>query len=140
MCLTIIVITGVLGVQLIEQTNVLIIECERCVSRFYQMREQNLIPHFFDEVKPHADYIDTLLIKWQESANGWIKEQQPKYIHAQQISSVVEAMNQFVVQSFYKETSKKRFTQSVQSTSYTLNTLLRYLKEGEEYAFKTTHD
>ena len=49
---------------------------------------------------------------------------QPKYVHIQQIYNVVDAMDQFVVQSFYKETSKKRFIQSVQSVQYTLSTLL----------------
>lgn len=129
-----------LGVRLVEQTNVLIIECERCVARFYRMREQNLIPHFFDEVKPQADYMNDLLQKWQQSANEWIKKHHPKYIHSQQITSVVEAMNQLVVQSFYKETSKKRFIQSVHATSYTLHTFLRYLEEGKRDAFEKTND
>lgn len=51
-------------------------------------------------------------------------------MHESQIQNVVDAMNQFVVQSFYKETSKKRFIQSVQSVHYTLSFFLRYL-EGE---------
>lgn len=116
---------------LIEQTILLIKECESSMDRFFKMREEDRAPHFFDEVKPHADYMHALLHNWQENANDWIQSNNPKYMHVQQIASTVEAMNQFVVQSFYKETSKKRFIQSVQSTSYTLNTFLRYVEEGE---------
>ncbi len=43
-------------------------------------------------------------------------------MHKQQIEMLVDAMDQFVVQSFYKETSKKRFIQSIQSvTIYIIN-------------------
>ena len=43
-------------------------------------------------------------------------------------------MEQFVVQSFYKGTSKKRFIQSIQSTQYTLSILKRKIDEGDEDA------
>lgn len=65
---------------------------------------------------------------------NWIKEKNPRYIHKMQIDNVEDAMNQFVVQSFYKETSKKRFLQSVQSVHYTLSFFLRYLMEDSDYA------
>ncbi len=117
--------------QLIEQTKYLIEECDASISRFYKQRELDATPHFFDEVKPHADHIQTYLTEWQQSALNWIKENRPKYMHETQINNAVDAMNQFVVQSFYKETSKKRFIQSVQSVHYTLSTFLRYLEEGD---------
>jgi len=38
-------------------------------------------------------------------------------------------MEQFVVQSFYKETSKKRFLDAIHSTSYTLKIFDGLVKE-----------
>ncbi|SOC19821.1 uncharacterized protein DUF1798 [Ureibacillus xyleni] len=120
--------------QLIEQTKQLLIECDASKDRFFQQRELDATPQFFEEVKPHADKIQLLLNDWKHNALEWIKENNPKYIHQSQINNVVDAMNQFVVQSFYKETSKKRFIQSVQSVHYTLTFFLRYLMEDSDYA------
>ncbi|MEC1178274.1 YppE family protein [Metasolibacillus meyeri] len=117
--------------QLIELTSYLITQCEEAKNRFFHMREFDLQPDFFLEVKPHADLIHEQLLLWQRLAKEWRISYQPKYMHNQQIDQVVDAMEQFTVQSFYKETSKKRFLQSVHSVHYTLSTLLRYLQEGE---------
>jgi|SRR5690554_5480663 hypothetical protein len=114
--------------NLIEKTERLMEECEASKTRFFQMRELDAAPHFFDEVKPHADYIHQLLDEWKAEVIQWIFEHKPKYLHRMQIEHAVDAMNQFVVQSFYKETSKKRFLQSVHSVHYTLSTLLRFLR------------
>ncbi|BDH61427.1 hypothetical protein MTP04_15570 [Lysinibacillus sp. PLM2] len=118
--------------ELVKITKQLILECEASINRFYQMREMDATPLFFDEVKPYADKIQALLIEFQQLANQWIKENNPKYMHEIQISNAADAMNQFIVQSFYKQTSKKRFIQSVQSVQYTLTTFLRYLEVGDK--------
>ncbi|SOC37610.1 YppE family protein [Ureibacillus acetophenoni] len=116
---------------LIEQTKQLIEECDASVDRFFKMREMDATPLFFEEVKPYADRIQAMLNEWQLAANNWIRKNQPKYVHEVQIANVVDAMNQFVVQSFYKETSKKRIIQSIQSVHYTLSNILRFLQEGK---------
>ena len=118
--------------QLIELSKQLLNECDASISRFYKQRELDATPQFFEEVKPHADRYQSVLIDWQKHALNWIDENHPKYMHKSQIQNVVEAMNQFVVQSFYKETSKKRFIQSVQSVHYTLSFFLRYLEEEND--------
>ena len=115
--------------QLIELSKQLLNECDASISRFFKQRELDATPQFFEEVKPHADYYHSVLIDWQEHALNWIVVNNPKYMHKSQILNVVDAMNQFIVQSFYKETSKKRFIQSVQSVHYTLSFFLRYLEE-----------
>ncbi|MEL4024671.1 YppE family protein [Lysinibacillus endophyticus] len=120
--------------QLIEQTKLLLLECDASKDRFFKQRELDASPQFFEEVKPHADEIQLLLKNWKHNAMNWIKEKNPRYIHKMQIDNVEDAMNQFVVQSFYKETSKKRFLQSVQSVHYTLSFFLRYLMEDSDYA------
>ena len=112
-----------------EKTLLLIDECTKCVERFWKMREEDRAPDFFQEVKPHADHIHGLLKDWQQQADAWIKEHRPKYMHTQQIASAVESMEQFVVQSFYKETSKKRFLDATHSTSYTLKNFYRLVEE-----------
>ncbi len=123
---------------LIQQTSILIDECEKCVARFWQMREEDRTPDFFGEVKPHVDTIHQLLKEWQQEANAWIQKNRPKYMHAGQIASAVESMEQFVVQSFYKETSKKRFLDATHSTSYTLNNFYRIVKEAQSDAIEKT--
>ncbi|MEK4229062.1 YppE family protein [Solibacillus sp. FSL H8-0538] len=117
--------------QLTEQTTILLTECDEAINRFYKMRELDAVPDFFGQVKPYADTVHGMLHEWQQQAHAWIRDNQPKYMHIPQIDHAVDAMEQFTVQSFYKETSKKRFIQSVQSVHYTLSTFLRYLKEGE---------
>ena len=117
--------------QLKQQTIQLIEECDMAVSRFYRMRELDKAPDFFAEVKPHADQIRSQLQQYQQNMERWIETERPKHVRIQQIDHAVDAMEQFIVQSFYKETSKKRFIQSVQSVHYTFSSVLRYLEEGE---------
>lgn len=73
------------------------------------MREEDRTPDFFKEVKPHADAIHHHLKEWQQGANLWIQNNNPKYMHIQQIAAVVESMEQFVVQSFLKKQVKNAF-------------------------------
>lgn len=118
---------------LIEQTTLILKESQSCLARHLKMREMDRTPDFFTEVKPHADKWHTFLIDWREQARLWIEEYRPKHMRIQQIDAAIEAFNQYVVQSFYKETGKKRFAQSIQSTCYTLQTFIHAIEqEGEE--------
>ncbi|MER2105865.1 MAG: YppE family protein [Solibacillus sp.] len=115
--------------QLKQQTQTLIEQCDLAVTRFHDMRARDAVPDFFGDVKPHADFVHGLLLHYRESAAQWIEIERPKYMRMPQIDNLIDAMEQFIVQSFYKETSKKRFLQSVQSVHYTLSSILRYLEE-----------
>ncbi|WP_431029918.1 YppE family protein [Lysinibacillus sp. LZ02] len=119
--------------ELLEITAKLLDACDQAIHRFYDMRERDMEPDFFNEVKPYADDMRTQLQQWQQLAYEWIVAKQPKYMHKQQIDHAYDAMEQFFVQSFYKQTSKKRFIQSVESTKYTLISLKRYVEEGEHH-------
>ena len=110
---------------LTQQTQNLLAACQEASDRFYKMREEDRAPDFYNEVKPYADEMQTVLKLWQTTAHQFIDEMRPKYVHKVQIDNAVDAMEQFFVQSFYKETSKKRFLQSIQAVQYTLDTLLR---------------
>lgn len=109
--------------KLLETTSFLLNEAEQCISRFEKMREEDRSPDFFNEVKPHVNEVDSILDAWVEESGQYIKNNRPKYLHPSQIQAVQEGMKQFVVQSFYKETSKKRFYQSVHAVLYTLKTM-----------------
>lgn len=117
--------------QLQIKTQQLQNECQDALDRFYEMRRLNKEPDFYNEVKPHADQVHAEIKNWQQLAHLWIKENHPKNLYSQQIDHAADAMEQFVVQSFYKGTSKKRFIQSIQSVQYTLSILMRKLEDGD---------
>ncbi|MGG0655622.1 DUF1798 family protein [Rummeliibacillus pycnus] len=112
-------------------TEELLEECIECWQRFLKMRETDTSPDFFNEVKPHADVYHEKLLTWQNEVEYWIEANKPKHMHKIQIVNAVDAMDQFIVQSFYQKTSKKRLYQSIQSVTYTLETLQRILQKDE---------
>lgn len=121
--------------SLIEKTNEILKESQLCLARHQEMRDTDSTPDFFSTVKPHADYWHEFLIEWREESRIWIQSNRPKYMRIQQIDAAIEAFNQYVVQSFYKDTGKKRFAQSIQSTCYTLSTYVEALEQkGEQNA------
>lgn len=121
--------------SLLKLSNQLMKECDDCILRFHQYRELDKEPDFFIDVKPHAYKIDEICLEWEQLARKWIQVKRPKYVHPSQIDSLLESMKQFIVQSYYKGTSKKRFLSSVHSSKYTLETIIQAIKEvGDEYA------
>ncbi len=112
-----------------ELSSVLFDECGKCLDRFYDMREREAVPDFYNDVKPYADYWHDKINEWQQESLAYIQKERPKHVHKPQIDTAAESMAQFFVQSFYKETSKKRFVQSVQSAQYTLQTFINAIDE-----------
>ena len=115
--------------SLLELSKQLLKECDESITRFHLYREKDMDPDFFQDVKPHAYYIDEVLVQWEKLVRTWIQVKRPKYVHPSQIDSLLESMKQFIVQSYYKGTSKKRFLQSVHSSKYTLETIIQAIKE-----------
>lgn len=120
--------------SLFEKTERLLSVCEECLNRLPAMREEDREPDFFTEVKPYADTNHRLLDEWTEEMKTLIRQERPRYIHPHQIDSLNESMKQFIVQSFYPKTGKKRFILSINSATYTLRTVLDELerKGGEQ--------
>ncbi|MGB5947468.1 YppE family protein [Paenisporosarcina sp.] len=114
---------------LLEQTKLVLEESNKCLSRHQEMRDTDSTPDFFSQVKPHADHWHTFLKEWRELSRKWLDDNRPKHMRIQQIDAAIEAFNQYVVQSFYKDTGKKRFAQSIQSTCYTLQTYINALEQ-----------
>lgn len=112
-------------------TEELLDECEACWRRFLKLRETDTSPDFFIDVKPHADLYHEKLMTWQKNIESWIDHEKPKYMHKVQIRNTVDAMDQFIVQSFYQKTSKKRLYQSIQSVTYTLESVQRILQKDD---------
>lgn len=115
-----------------EHSIALLQECDQSRIRFFDMREQDRSPDFYEEVKPHADYWHLQIDEWQREASEFIRLNRPKHVHKMQIDNAAEGMGQFIVQSFYKETGKKRFIQTIQAAEYTLQTLIRAIEETGE--------
>ena len=118
--------------DMIEKSERLLIVCDECLQRHEMMRELDREPDFYNEVKPYSDVQFILLEEWKEEMTVFIAKERPKYIHLQQIQSLDEMMKQFIVQSFYQKTGKKRFVQSIQSARYTLRTILDALRERND--------
>lgn len=116
--------------QLTEQ---LLEVCDECLERHNEMRMEDREPDFYKEVKPYADFWHAAIDEWDVLVQQWIRTNRPKYVRPIQISTLNDLMKQFTVQSFYQKTGKKRFVQSIQSASYTLNTVrIALSKEREE--------
>lgn len=115
----------------IADTKVLLAICNECEQRFYRMRETDHEPDFFGEVKPYADESHQAIAAWADEMKEWIREKKPIYVHEVQIDSLKDSMTQFVVQSFYKATGKKRFILSIRAARYTLQTVLDAMKDEE---------
>lgn len=117
--------------KLKQLTLALLEECDECKPRHAWMREEDREPDFFSEVKPYADRVHAMIADWKSEAERWIEAERPKYVRMPQIDNAADMMTQFVVQSFYKGTGKKRFYQSIQSVQYTLKIVLEALEEGK---------
>ncbi|WP_313890951.1 YppE family protein [Psychrobacillus sp.] len=121
--------------SLLQLSKQLLAECDQCIIRFEKFRAEDKDPDFFQDVKPHAYAIDELLQEWESLIRVWIQVKRPKYVHPSQVDSLIESMKQFIVQSYYKGTSKKRFLKSIHSSKYTLETIIQAIKEvGDELA------
>ncbi|WP_153732249.1 YppE family protein [Sporosarcina obsidiansis] len=118
--------------SLLQNTNSLLVICDECEQRFYRMRETDHTPDFFEEVKPYADQSHRAIADWATDMKVWIKLRKPRYVHDVQIDSLKDSMTQFVVQSFYKETGKKRFILSINAARYTLQTVVNAMDEKGE--------
>ncbi|ARJ40222.1 hypothetical protein SporoP8_15805 [Sporosarcina ureae] len=119
----------------IEDTKLLLTICDECEQRFYRMRETDHEPDFFEEVKPYADNSHQAIAQWAEEMKVWIQKKKPRYVHDVQVDSLKDSMTQFVVQSFYKATGKKRFILSIRAARYTLQTVLDAMNadQGEDH-------
>ncbi|MGG0261556.1 YppE family protein [Bacillus mycoides] len=83
---------------------------------------------FYKNMKPFVDIVDAELEMWKELAYRWIKEERPKYIHVQQIDQVYDNLQTNVLQCFVNKGKGKRFFETHQAISYTLQNIVDQCK------------
>jgi hypothetical protein len=111
--------------KLPELTRTMLDYAEQAMQHFERAKNGQLTePDFYKEVKPFADQVKQIADEWKASAIQWIAEAKPKYIYLLQIENTWEQIQTIAVQSFYPDTSTKRFKDLHQSVTYVLNHLL----------------
>ncbi len=100
------------------------------LSRYEDCRKTKKVYDFYTEVKPLGDEVFQLTGEWKEKVFLWVQKNRPRNIHPPQIENVVEQINELVVQSFYYQTSYKRFKSTHQSALFTVDLVLSHLKEN----------
>lgn len=91
--------------------------------RYIEVKEIQKSGDFYSEVKPFADEVKLINDQWKRKAIDWIIKHRPKNIFVQQIEATHENIETISIQSFYRETSKTRFTNLLVSSQYVLNRL-----------------
>ena len=95
----------------------------------HQMLKEN--GDFIKEVKPFADEVNQSVNEWINPAVQYVRINQTKYLHPQQLEAVHENIEIEAVTCFQADTKKKRFRERNKSIEYTLDLLHRALN-GEE--------
>lgn len=83
---------------------------------------------FYEDMKPFVNMVDEELKVWKELAYKWIKEEKPKYIHVQQIDQVYDNLQMNALQCFVNKGKGKRFFETHQAISYTLQNIVEQCK------------
>ncbi|MGR3777648.1 YppE family protein [Bacillus paramycoides] len=83
---------------------------------------------FYKDMKPFVDTVDEELELWKDLAYRWIKKERPKYIHVQQIDQVYDNLQTNVLQCFVNKGKGKRFFETHQAISYTLQNIIEQCK------------
>ncbi|WP_062356490.1 YppE family protein [Bacillus kwashiorkori] len=97
-------------------------------SQYEHVRMTKKQADFEKDIKPFVDEIHHLVNEWENHSKIWIKQKRPKNLHNQQIELAAENVKTISVQSFFAETSYKRFKQSVHSIQYIVEKMLMELK------------
>jgi Bacterial domain of unknown function (DUF1798) len=110
---------------LAELTQKLLDYADKAMLHFERAKSgENIEPDFYKEVKPFADQVKQIADEWKSSAIQWIEKTNPKYIYPMQIENTWEQIQTVAVQSFYPDTSTKRFKELHQSVTFVLKNLL----------------
>ncbi|MED1411965.1 MULTISPECIES: YppE family protein [Bacillus] len=83
---------------------------------------------FYKDMKPFVETVDEELELWKDLAYRWIKKERPKYIHVQQIDQVYDNLQTNVLQCFVNKGKGKRFFETHQAISYTLQNIVEQCK------------
>lgn len=118
-------------INLIKSSQHLLELLQESKQRFesFQEKPEKTESYFYDQVKPNFEMMKDKLNVWEQLALEWIQKKKPKYIHPSQIESAMENVEQVVLQSFYKDINKQRFTNLHHSVEYLLNNIMDEIEE-----------
>lgn len=88
---------------------------------FMQYSETGKEADFHNTVKPFADEVKEALENWTPLVSAWIAQEQPQYLHREQIDQLIENFEVAAVTCFQQDTKKKRFIERYKSIEYTLS-------------------
>lgn len=112
---------------LYQYTLTLIQYNQDAISKNKVVRETKEKADFYKEVHPFVTEVREVCRKWEPLAIAWVEKHQPKYLHPIQLKNTAENIQLIAVQSFFPETSLKRFENYVRSVDYVLQRLLEEL-------------
>lgn len=110
--------------ELLELTAQLLAWNEHTMQIFQKRTERET--DFYTEVKPFVEKLDAAAEKWKETAELWISEEKPKYIHSVQIQQTYDNLQRSAVECFMPQTKEKRFNETHQAIEYVLNSILEF--------------
>lgn len=94
---------------------------------YKQTRQQGEQADFYAVIEPFASEVQQLSIEWKQMIEVIVAESPTYFIGERQLDTVVDNICKLSVQAYYASTSLNRFKSYIQSTRFTLNSILRQL-------------
>nr|WP_241680108.1 DUF1798 family protein [Metabacillus mangrovi] len=102
---------------------------QEAALRFEKSREEEVTYDFYRDIKPVFEQGSALAHEWKERLTEMFKEGRPKYIHASQLESAVDNLEQQLLQSFDAKAKALRFRNTKESVDYTVQSVIEWLEE-----------
>lgn len=100
--------------------------------KYYQEgRDKGIKYDFHDVIKPFADEVKGINDQWKKEMGDWLEKSSHKHIHMKQIQTTSEHIEQLSIQSFFPETSLKRFLNTNRTIEFFLMELLKAIKNRD---------
>lgn len=90
--------------------------------------EKDYTADFYNEVKPFADEVQNIALKWKKLTLQWLSKKNIKYLYPQQIEAAYENLLIVSIKAFQKDTRPKRFHEMIKSIDFVLNAIITRLK------------
>ncbi|MCD4840372.1 YppE family protein [Neobacillus sedimentimangrovi] len=106
--------------ELYNKTEKLIMYHKIYMENFHEVKETGDKKDFYEIIKPFVDEVKAVNDEWNMLMKKWLSEASPKTIHLKQIDTISSYIEQLSIQSFFSETSKKRFLDMYRTVEYFL--------------------
>jgi hypothetical protein len=103
---------------------------EKFLKNYLDGRETGMTPDFHHVIKPFADEVKEVNVKWNKAMKKWLPSAiNTKHLHLNQIDTASAHIDQLSVQSFFPETSKSRFLNTQRTVEYILLEVIKELNK-----------